>query len=81
MPRPSPRHANEAALLAFGESVRRRRLAINVSQEALADQAGLDRSYLSSVERGRQNIGLMGAVQLAQALELTLVQLVGDANL
>jgi transcriptional regulator with XRE-family HTH domain len=81
MPRPSPRHAQLPELLAFGEAVRQRRLALGFSQEALAHEAGIDRSYVSSVERGGQNIGLVTAHQVARALNTKLTELLRAAGL
>ena len=52
--RPQQRHA----LAEFGERLRAVRLAFGLSQEALADLAGFDRTYVSLVERGRRNISL-----------------------
>jgi transcriptional regulator with XRE-family HTH domain len=54
---------------------------MGLSQEALAHEAGIDRSYMSSVERGGQNIGLVLAKQIASALEMALADLVADARL
>ena len=81
MPRSSPRYAKTPLLLAFGTAVRKRRNELNVSQEALAHDAGIDRSYLSSVERGGQNIGLVLAAQIATALGTSLADLMTDADL
>ncbi len=81
MPRPSPRHAQAPELVAFGGAVRKRRLALGLSQEALADDADIDRSYMSSVERGGQNVGLVLAAQIARALDLTLADLMSEARL
>lgn len=81
MPSPSPRHAQARELVAFGRAVRQRRLALGLSQETLADNAGIDRSYMSSVERGGQNVGLVLAAQIARALDLTLVDLMSEARL
>jgi transcriptional regulator with XRE-family HTH domain len=53
----------------FGRSVRERRLAKGLSQEALADLAGLHRTYIGSVERGERNVSLDNIVRLAEALE------------
>jgi transcriptional regulator with XRE-family HTH domain len=39
-------------LTRFGLNVRRRREAIGLSQEALAEKAELDRTYISGIERG-----------------------------
>jgi predicted transcriptional regulator len=81
VPRPSPRHAFAPELVAFGSAIRKRRLAMGLSQEALAHEAGIDRSYMSSVERGGQNIGLVLAKQIASALQMALADLVAAARL
>ncbi len=54
--------------VAFGAAVRRLRTALTMSQEGLADAAGLDRTYVSSLERGRRNPTLTTIVKLAKAL-------------
>lgn len=56
-------------------------MAQGLSQEALAHIAGIDRSYMSSVERGGQNIGLALAVQIARALNIPFADLVHEAGL
>lgn len=67
--------------MAFGSAVRERRLALGLSQEALAHEAGIDRSYMSSVERGGQSVGRVLAAQIAQALDVTTAELVAKARL
>jgi transcriptional regulator with XRE-family HTH domain len=52
----------------FGLRLRELRRARNISQEALADDAGLDRTYISSVERGHRNISLLNIYRIAAAL-------------
>lgn len=42
----------------------------NLSQEALANESGLARSYLSSVERGLTNISIMNIELIADILEI-----------
>ena len=54
----------------FGERVREFRSRLAISQEELADRARLDRTYVSSVERGRRNVGLENICRLALALEV-----------
>ena len=55
----------------FGEEVRRRRKAMGLSQEKLADVAGFDRTYVSLIERGKRNLSLTNIVRFARALGTT----------
>jgi len=58
------------ALKAFGTIVRDKRNALdNMSQEELADRAGLHRTYIGGVERGRRNLSLLNILKIARALE------------
>lgn len=54
----------------FGENVRQRRAALGLSQEAVAELAGLDRTYISGIERGRRNPTLKIVEQIAEALRV-----------
>jgi transcriptional regulator with XRE-family HTH domain len=54
--------------VSFGLRLRELRLAKGLSQEALADAAGLDRTYVSSCERGRRNVSLVNIHRLASVL-------------
>lgn len=58
----SPRHA------AFGAAVRKVREAHGLSQERLALDAGLDRSYVGGIERGERNPSLTNVFKIADAL-------------
>lgn len=53
----------------FGKNVVDARKAKGLSQEALADLANLDRSYLSRVERGLMRVTLEKAFDIATALD------------
>lgn len=65
---------------AFGRRVRALRLAAGLSQEQLAEHAGLHRTYVSSLERGQRNVGLDNIWKLASALGVTpAVLFEGDA--
>jgi two-component system, response regulator len=55
----------------FGKAIRRTRSELRISQEELADRAGLHRTYVSDVERGRRNISLESIQKLAHALRLS----------
>lgn len=52
----------------FGARVRELRLERGMSQEKLALEAGLDRTYIVSVESGRRNVSLVNIVRIAKAL-------------
>ena len=54
----------------FGERLREIRRKKVVSQEALAEQAGLHRTYVSSIERGERNISIVNIAKLADALKV-----------
>lgn len=58
----------EEILLAFGQRVRQRRLEQGLSQEALAHECGMHRTYVSSLERGERNIGLENITRIAASL-------------
>jgi transcriptional regulator with XRE-family HTH domain len=56
---------------AFGLRVRQLRQGSGLSQEALADRAGIHRTYMSDVERGERNVGLDNIYAIARALEVS----------
>jgi transcriptional regulator with XRE-family HTH domain len=53
------------ALTRFGRNVRRQREAIGLSQEALAEKADLDRTYVSGIERGVRNPTILSVSTIA----------------
>ncbi len=59
----------------FGFAVKARREELGLTQEDLAEKAGIHRTYLSDVERGTRNLSLLNIERLAAALELTLSDL------
>lgn len=64
----------------FGAVVRRRREAADVSQEALAEAAGLHRTYISMLERGVRMPSILVARQVAEALGTTLGALLTEVD-
>lgn len=56
------------ALDSFGQNVRKQRTEKGLSQEALADKADLDPTYISGIERGVRNPSLLSIVRIAKAL-------------
>jgi transcriptional regulator with XRE-family HTH domain len=66
--------ANAAA--ALGARVRSLRKDRGLSQEAFAAQAAIDRSYMGGIERGERNVTLETLVRLANALGISLAELV-----
>ena len=56
-------------------NVRKRRKAAGVSQEELGFEAGLDRTYISQVERKQRNVTIIVLARLAKALKTTPIQL------
>ena len=61
----------------FGRRLREVRQAKGLSQEELAFRAGLHRTYVSSAERGKRNVGLVNVEKLAQALDIDICDLFG----
>lgn len=59
----------------FGDGVRSRREELGLTQEDLADKAGIHRTYLSDIERGARNLSLINIERMALALELSLSEL------
>lgn len=57
-----------------GKRVRALRNIKGISQEELAFKAGLDRTYITSVECGRRNISIVNIEKLALALEVSLME-------
>jgi transcriptional regulator with XRE-family HTH domain len=70
MAKPSPKHAGEQVLMDLGLAIRNARSSAGISQEALAEDAGLDRSYMGGIERGEHNITIMNVFKVSKALGL-----------
>lgn len=74
------RHPERGISERFGLAVRKLRVSLGISQEELADRAGLHRTYLGDVERGERNITLVSAEKIASALGVALSTLLEAAG-
>jgi transcriptional regulator with XRE-family HTH domain len=62
----------------FGKRLRDVREEAGISQEKLAEVAGVHRTYVSSVERGKRNVSLVNIERFAAALGVTMGELMPD---
>lgn len=61
----------------LGKRIRARRQGMRLSQEGLAHEAGLDRSYVGRIERGEHNLTFVSLVRLARAMGCDVATLTG----
>ena len=65
----------------FGDAIRERRTALDLSQEQLAEGVGCHRNYMGRIERGEQNITLDMMMRVAKALKCKISTLMEGAGL
>ena len=65
----------EPKLVCLGRFIRQKRTLLRLSQEELADRAGLHRTYVSDLERGGRNLTLGAAWSIAHGLGVDLMEL------
>ena len=70
--------ADKDILQRFGNRVRRLRKDCEWSQEDLAAECGLDRTYVGGIERGERNVALRNIEKIAGALEVSISELLAD---
>jgi transcriptional regulator with XRE-family HTH domain len=61
----------------LGERIRARRLALGLTQDALAERAGIVSVHLSRIEHGEHDVGVTTIQKIAAALETTPADLLG----
>lgn len=71
--------AAKALLRTVGREIRALREAKSLSQEALAERAGLHRNFIGLIERGQRNPTLITLADLAEALNTPLADLIAGA--
>lgn len=59
----------KAFLVQIGNRIRKLRIEADLSQEKLAFESELDRTYIGSVERGERNISVINLRKIAKALK------------
>jgi transcriptional regulator with XRE-family HTH domain len=64
-----------SVLSVFGSNIRRQREAKELTQEKLAERAGLDPTYISGIERGLRNPGIQNVAKIAKALSVSTSEL------
>ena len=68
-------------LINFGLRIKELRLKASLSQEALAAECSLDRTYISGIERGLRNPSLKNIIRIAKSLNVSPAQLfVGESD-
>lgn len=81
MARQSIKTDKDGRLAKLGAAIRAARLERALSQEALADAAGIDRSHMGKIERGERNVSVLNVARVADALGTTIASLAASAGL
>lgn len=81
MSTPSVRYADDPLLRALGTAIRALRKARGLSQEDLAHACGIERSYMSGIERGQQNLTVIALGRIAEGIGVPLEALMHEAGL
>lgn len=81
MPRVSGKEDRDKSLVRLGAVIRARRLSLDLSQEALADVAEIDRSHMGKIERGERNVTFLNILKIATAIKCRPSDLLREADL
>lgn len=81
MARVSAKLDKDQDLVKLGAAIRARRMALSLSQEALADYAEVDRSHMGKIERGERNVTFLNILRIAKAVQCRPSDLLMDAGL
>ena len=66
----------EEQLAMMGMKIKEARTGRRMTQQALADASGLDRTYISLVEHGKQNLSIGAVLKIASALDVPIGDLI-----
>jgi transcriptional regulator with XRE-family HTH domain len=75
------RKERNEALKRFGQAVRTLRKARGPSQEGLALEADINRTYMGGLERGEENVSLLTILKLCAVLKVNASQILLEARL
>ncbi len=64
----------------LGISIRRQRHKLNLSQETFADKAHIHRTYVSSIELGKVDVGVGVIYKIVSALDIPLSKLIKEVE-
>ena len=81
MARVSGKQDDEQQLARLGQAIRMARKALGLSQEALADAAGIDRSHMGKIERGERNVTFLNVSRIAAAIHRKPSEILQSAGL
>lgn len=81
MARVSGKEDVDQQLVRLGEAIRLVRKGLGLSQETLADSAGIDRSHMGKIERGERNVTFLNLAKIASAMNCRPSELLADAGL
>ncbi|CAN5293346.1 hypothetical protein BH10CYA1_BH10CYA1_28550 [soil metagenome] len=76
----SSKRESVSLLKALGRAIQERRLKLNLSQKELAEEAGVDRAYISNIEQAKRNPSLSAMRSLAHGLRTRLSKLISSAE-
>ena len=80
MAKKSPSFSGNPSLVGLGVAIREARKAKGLSQEALAELAGIDRSYMGGIERGEHNLAIINLLKISDALGIKASSLLVEAG-
>lgn len=81
MARVSGKVDKDEHLLRLGKAIKALRQGMELTQEALADAAQIDRAHMGKIERGERNVTLLNLVKIAAAMKLRPSEILAAAGL
>lgn len=77
---PNKKHSHKELYRCLGEVIALRRKRMGLSQEELSEASGVDRSFLSSVERGKRNPSFGTVASIASGLKMRYTRLISSCE-